>query len=229
MSATDTGGRYNRIVFAAPSTCDRRKELRIHSSFDEGANWTGTAGSLLVWGQDAAYSDMVQLSQSSVGVLFEAGPGTPRERHDPLRRGHRRRPRRPGVRRRLRASSTRRRSARRARCTCRTTLPTARTASRDEEHVRRDGHRRRRRTWRSRGRRGPTDSGSFSYFAGPVSAAAAGKCVKWGGAADGQAYTASSSTAADPPAGDPPPGRVPPHRPRRPAPSSGRRGGFRSR
>ncbi|MER6799223.1 exo-alpha-sialidase, partial [Amycolatopsis mediterranei] len=33
-----------------------------------------------------------------------------------------------------------------------------------------------------------TDSGSFSYFAGPVKATAADKCVKWGGAAGGQVY-----------------------------------------
>jgi sialidase-1 len=33
-----------------------------------------------------------------------------------------------------------------------------------------------------------TDSGAFSYFAGPVSAAAADKCVKWGGSAGGVNY-----------------------------------------
>ncbi|WP_084958168.1 N-acetylmuramoyl-L-alanine amidase [Thermoactinospora rubra] len=34
-----------------------------------------------------------------------------------------------------------------------------------------------------------TDSGSFAYYAGPVRAAAAGKCVKWGGKAGSAAYT----------------------------------------
>jgi sialidase-1 len=29
---------------------------------------------VLVWYQDAAYSDMVHSSQTSVGVLYEAGP-----------------------------------------------------------------------------------------------------------------------------------------------------------
>ncbi|GAB2962695.1 hypothetical protein GCM10027280_59440 [Micromonospora polyrhachis] len=33
-----------------------------------------------------------------------------------------------------------------------------------------------------------TDSGSFSYYAGPVTQAAAGKCVKWGGTAGGVSY-----------------------------------------
>jgi hypothetical protein len=33
-----------------------------------------------------------------------------------------------------------------------------------------------------------TDSGSFAYYAGPVRAAAAGKCVKWGGKAGSAVY-----------------------------------------
>jgi hypothetical protein len=33
-----------------------------------------------------------------------------------------------------------------------------------------------------------TDSGSFDYYAGPVSASAAGKCVKWGGSAGSAQY-----------------------------------------
>lgn len=33
-----------------------------------------------------------------------------------------------------------------------------------------------------------TDSGSFQYYAGPVRAAAAGKCVKWGGSTGGVSY-----------------------------------------
>ncbi|MFD0474299.1 M23 family metallopeptidase [Nonomuraea thailandensis] len=33
-----------------------------------------------------------------------------------------------------------------------------------------------------------TDSGSFAYYAGPVRAAAAGKCVKWGGKAGTASY-----------------------------------------
>ncbi|OLR95215.1 M23 family metallopeptidase [Actinokineospora bangkokensis] len=36
-----------------------------------------------------------------------------------------------------------------------------------------------------------TDSGSFSYYAGPVKKAAAGKCVKWGGSAGSATYTSA--------------------------------------
>ncbi|WP_435824260.1 protein kinase domain-containing protein [Micromonospora echinofusca] len=39
-----------------------------------------------------------------------------------------------------------------------------------------------------RGRARSTDSGSFSYYAGPVRAKAAGVCVKWGGATGGASY-----------------------------------------
>ena len=34
-----------------------------------------------------------------------------------------------------------------------------------------------------------TDSGDFSYYAGPVRAAAAGTCVKWGGSVNTESYT----------------------------------------
>jgi serine/threonine-protein kinase len=33
-----------------------------------------------------------------------------------------------------------------------------------------------------------TDSGSYSYYAGPKSATAAGVCVKWGGSTGGASY-----------------------------------------
>ncbi|HET6710600.1 sialidase family protein [Amycolatopsis sp.] len=190
MSATDTGGKYNRIVFAAPSVCDRRKELRIHSSFDEGANWTGTAGSLLVWGQDAAYSDMVQLSQSSVGVLFEAGPefhandtiryasvseaalGAPAcgggysvIDSAPLGTG--------GAAGTVYLSYN---AANGQNCVSTMKNASAGTATATSSYLEVQGSARQ------------TDSGSFSYFAGPVKAAAADKCVKWGGSAGGQAY-----------------------------------------
>ncbi|MDQ7807711.1 sialidase family protein [Amycolatopsis sp. A133] len=188
MSATDTGGKYNRIVFAAPSTCDRRKELRVHSSFDEGANWTGTAGSVLVWGQDASYSDMVQLSQSSVGVVFEAGP----EGHanDSIRYatvteaalgapacggGYSVIDSRPlgtagSVYLSYNASNGK---------NCVSTMKSASTGTGTATSA----------YLEVKGSARVTDSGSFSYFAGPVSAAAADKCVKWGGSAGGQSFT----------------------------------------
>ena len=187
MSATDTGGKYNRIVFAAPSTCDRRKELRIHSSFDEGANWTGTAGSLLVWGQDAAYSDMVPLSQSSVGVLFEAGPEF--HANDTIRYatvtdaalgapacggGYSVLESKPlGTAGTVYLSYN---AANGKNCVSTMKSASAGTATATSAYLEVKGSSR------------ITDSGSFGYFAGPVSAAAADKCVKWGGATGGQSF-----------------------------------------
>jgi sialidase-1 len=185
MSATDTGGKYDRIVFAAPSTCDRRKQLRVHSSFDEGDNWTGTDSSLLVWGQDAAYSDMVQLSQSSVGVLFEAGPEL--HANDTIRYatvteaalgapacggGY-------GVidSQALGAAGTvylSYNASNGQNCVSTMKSTAAGTATATAAFLEVQGSARQ------------TDSGAFSYFAGPVKAAAAGKCVKWGGTAGGQ-------------------------------------------
>jgi hypothetical protein len=46
----------------------------IRSSFDEGGNWQSKPQSVMVWDQDTAYSDMVQLSETSIGVLYEADP-----------------------------------------------------------------------------------------------------------------------------------------------------------
>jgi sialidase-1 len=186
--ATDTGGKYDRIVFAAPSTCDRRKQLRVHSSFDEGGNWTGTDSSLLVWGQDAAYSDMVQLSQSSVGVLFEAGPelhANDTIRYATVSEAALGAPACGGgygvidsqplgtagtVYLSYNASNGQ---------NCVSTMKSAATGTGTATAA----------FLEVQGSARQTDSGSFSYFAGPVKAAAAGKCVKWGGTAGGQSYT----------------------------------------
>ncbi|MEV7096807.1 sialidase family protein [Amycolatopsis sp. NPDC051045] len=187
MSATDTGGKYNRLLFAAPSLCGERKEFRIHSSFDEGANWTGTAGSLLVWGQDAAYSDMVPLSESSAGVIFEAGTGG--EYRNSIRYatvteaalgapacggGYTVIESQP-----LGTAGTAYLSYNAANgknCVSTMKRASAGTATATSAYLEVKGSAR------------VTDSGSFSYFAGPVSAVAADKCVKWGGSTGGESF-----------------------------------------
>jgi len=187
MSATDTGGKYNRLLFAAPSLCGARKELRVHSSFDEGANWTGTAGSLLVWGEDAAYSDMVPLSESSAGVIFEAGTGG--EYRNSIRYatiteaalgapacggGYSVIDSNP-----LGTAGTVYLSYNAANGkNCVSTMKSASTGTGTATSA----------YLEVKGSARVTDSGSFSYFAGPVSAAAADKCVKWGGTAGGVSY-----------------------------------------
>ncbi|MEU3623110.1 neuraminidase [Amycolatopsis coloradensis] len=191
MTATDKAGKYNRILFAAPSVCDRRKELVVRSSFDEGANWQGNSAGTLVWSGDAAYSDMVQLSSGSVGVLYEAGPaGNANET--------------------IRFSTVTETTLGAPVCgggygvidsaplgtagtvylsynasngqNCVSTMKSASagTATATSAYLEVQGSAR------------ITDSGSFSWFAGPVRAAAADKCVKWGGSAGGVKYDSPS-------------------------------------
>jgi sialidase-1 len=187
MSATDQGGKYNRILFAGPSTCDRRKELVIRSSVDEGGNWQSKPDGVMVWDQDAAYSDMLQLSATSVGVLYEAGPaGNANET--------------------IRFSKVTESDLGAPACgsgytvidqfalgtagtvylsynssnsnNCVSTMKSASVgaASATSAYLEVEGSTR------------VVDSGNYSYYAGPVSAAAGGKCVKWGGTAGASSY-----------------------------------------
>lgn len=187
MTATDQAGKHNRILFAGPSVCDRRKELVVRSSFDEGANWQGNSAGTLVWSGDAAYSDMVQLSASSVGVLYEAGPaGNANEtiRFSTVTEATLGAPACGGgygvidsaplgtagtVYLSYNASNGQN-------CVSTMKSTSAGTATATSAYLEVQGASR------------ITDSGSFSWFAGPVRASAAGKCVRWGGSAGGVTY-----------------------------------------
>ena len=187
MSATDKGAAYNRLVFAAPSTCDKRRQLVLRSSFNEGGNWQSNAEGVLVWDQDTAYSDMLSLSATSIGVLYEAGPtGNSRQtiRFSTLTEAILGAPA---------CGSGYDVIATHALGTAGTAYlsyngdsgkncvsvmksasvgtPTATSAFLEVQ-----------------GSARATDSGTFSYFAGPVIASAANKCVKWGGTAGGTTF-----------------------------------------
>ncbi len=188
MSVAGAAGKYDRILFAAPSICDKRRELRVRSSFDEGGSWTSNEASVLVWGQDAAYSDMVQLSTTSVGVLYEAGPAG--NANETIRwstvsetalgvpacgAGY-------GLidKQELGTAGTvflAYNAANGQNCVSTMKSAGAGTASPTSAFLEVKGSAR------------TTDSGSFAYFAGPVKASAADKCVRWGGTAGGQSYT----------------------------------------
>ncbi|MFI5615498.1 exo-alpha-sialidase [Amycolatopsis sp. NPDC051903] len=181
MSATTAGGAYDRLLFAGPSTCDRRKELRVRSSFDEGGTWTSDAGSVLVWGQDASYTDLISLSPTSAGVLYEAGPEYQADasiRWSVLTEAQLGAPAcgagygvigsaplGPAGTVYLSYNSANGRN-----CVSTIKKSGAGTASPTSAYLQVQGAAR------------TTDSGSFSYYAGPVSAPAAGRCVQWGGA-----------------------------------------------
>ena len=59
------------ILFSAPSSRTERAVLGLYVSEDEAASWKGPTA--ILWPGPAAYSSMVQLNDTHVGVLFENG------------------------------------------------------------------------------------------------------------------------------------------------------------
>jgi sialidase-1 len=191
MDATTAGSAYNRTLFSGPSVCDRRQQLRIRSSFDEGVSWTGNDTSLLVWPYDSSYSDLVPLSQTSAGVLFEAAPAAGQTADRSIRY----------------SAFTEDQLGAPACGTGYTVLASHAlgTAGKVYLSYNADNGKNCVSTMKTTGTGTPSqtsaylqvegstpvqDSGSFSWYAGPVSASAAGKCVKWGGAIGSAKYDA---------------------------------------
>lgn len=69
----------DKILFCNPASTKARKSLTLRVSYDAGRSWPK---SLLVEDGKAAYSDVVVLKNSNVGVLFETGEKSPYERID---------------------------------------------------------------------------------------------------------------------------------------------------
>ncbi|HEY2063607.1 MAG TPA: sialidase family protein [Amycolatopsis sp.] len=191
LDATTAGAAYDRTLFAGPSVCDRRQQLRIRSSFDEGVSWTPNDTSLLVWPYDSSYSDLVPLNSTSAGVLFEAAPAAGQKADRSIRYA-------PFTESQLGAPA----------CgtgysvlashalgtagqvylsynaengkNCVSTMKTTGTGtpSQASAYLQVEGGQR------------VQDAGSYSWYAGPVTAAAAGKCVQWGGAIGADKYDA---------------------------------------
>jgi sialidase-1 len=188
MSATDTGGAYNRLVFAGPSFCGNRRELVLRSSFDEGGNWQSKSDGVMVWDQGAAYSDLISLSATSIGVLYEAGSLT--NANETIRwstvtetalgapacgSGYSVIASHP-----LGTAGTAYLSydnATGTNCVSAMKSTSVGTPSATSAFLEVQGATR------------TTDSGNYSYFAGPVITAAANKCVKWGGSVGASGYT----------------------------------------
>lgn len=62
------GNRQDILLFANANHTDKRKNLTIRASLDQGMNWN--KGTLIYDGM-AAYSSMVQLSDGTIGLFFE--------------------------------------------------------------------------------------------------------------------------------------------------------------
>ena len=62
------------LLFLNPADTERRQNLSLRSSMDDGASWSGC---LVIHQGPAAYSDLTQLSGGSIACLYEAGLSSP--------------------------------------------------------------------------------------------------------------------------------------------------------
>lgn len=65
------GDAYDRVLFSSPSV--GRTRMMVRSSYNEGANWTGVDDGGLIYDKKATYSDMVELANGRIGILYERG------------------------------------------------------------------------------------------------------------------------------------------------------------
>lgn len=73
LHASDQGAGRDRILFSSPVHPASREAMAVRSSYDEGRTWdTWQEGRIIHWGP-AAYSDMVEISEDHVGLLYEGG------------------------------------------------------------------------------------------------------------------------------------------------------------
>lgn len=77
--AVDRGQQQNHLLFSSPGHPEKRRDLTVLSSHDEGATW---GKGRVLHGGPSAYSDLVVTHDRLVGVLFEAGLEGPYERID---------------------------------------------------------------------------------------------------------------------------------------------------
>jgi sialidase-1 len=70
VAATDRGDARNILVYSCPGHARDRRDLTILLSFDEGETWTAKT---IVHRGAAAYSDVIKLDNTQIGVLYEAG------------------------------------------------------------------------------------------------------------------------------------------------------------
>jgi sialidase-1 len=79
IRATDQGDTYNHILFANPASEVYRKFMTIKSSFNETGSWTRKK---IVTTDYSGYSDMVNIGNGDIGILYETGSDDYHERVD---------------------------------------------------------------------------------------------------------------------------------------------------
>lgn len=75
LRSTLDGDGYNRVLFSSPS--DGRNRMMIRSSYNEGANWTGVNDGGVIYAGESGYSDMVEIANGRIGLLYERGDTNP--------------------------------------------------------------------------------------------------------------------------------------------------------
>ena len=51
--------------------------MMVRSSYNEGANWTGVNDGGVIFAGESAYSDLVELANGRIGLLYERGEDNP--------------------------------------------------------------------------------------------------------------------------------------------------------
>ncbi|MFE1958568.1 exo-alpha-sialidase [Streptomyces sp. NPDC059479] len=70
---TQQGGQVGPLLLSAPADPKARSHMTVRSSTDNGLSWTT---GLHLTTHPAAYSDLVQVDQNTVGILYETGRST---------------------------------------------------------------------------------------------------------------------------------------------------------
>ncbi|MFB6534019.1 exo-alpha-sialidase [Streptomyces noursei] len=76
--STAAGG-SGRTLLAAPADPDRRRTMTIRSSYDEGRTWEGVDRGAQVTTDWSGYSDLVAISPTVTGLLYEGGAADARD------------------------------------------------------------------------------------------------------------------------------------------------------
>ncbi|MEU5303825.1 sialidase family protein [Streptomyces noursei] len=72
-------GGHGRTLLAAPADPDRRRTMTIRSSYDEGRTWEGVDRGARVSADWSGYSDLVAVSRTVTGLLYEGGTADARD------------------------------------------------------------------------------------------------------------------------------------------------------
>ncbi|MGV4928360.1 exo-alpha-sialidase (plasmid) [Streptomyces sp. BHT-5-2] len=74
-----SSGGGSRTLLAAPADPDRRRSMTIRSSYDEGRTWEGVERGARVTNGWSGYSDLVAVSPTVTGLLYEGGAADARD------------------------------------------------------------------------------------------------------------------------------------------------------